>query len=70
MNHEDGPVQQPSALDDLLGVSSTSTDIDPSSVSGEAELNACMRVQQVLNDKDPLMWWKQHQQEFPSVFKD
>jgi hypothetical protein len=33
-------------LDDLLGVSSTSMDVDPSSVNGETELNAYMRVQQ------------------------
>ena len=40
-------------------------DVDPSSVKGETELNAYMRMQQVANDTDPLMWWKQHQQEFP-----
>jgi hypothetical protein len=38
-------------------------DVDPSSVNGETELNAYMRVQQVTNDTDPLMRWKQHQQE-------
>jgi hypothetical protein len=27
-----------------------------SSISGETELNAYMRVQQVSNDTDPLMW--------------
>ena len=32
VNHEDGPVHEPSALNDLLGVSSTSMDVDPSSV--------------------------------------
>jgi hypothetical protein len=58
VNHEDGQVPKPSALDDLLGVSSTSMDVDPSSVSGETELNAYMRVQQVSNDTDPLIWWK------------
>ena len=42
-------------------------DVDPSSASGETELNAYMRVQQVSNDTDPLMWWKQHQQEFPRL---
>ena len=26
-----------------------------------------MRVQQVANDTDPLMWWKQHQEEFPRL---
>ena len=25
------------------------------------------KVQQVPNDTDPLMWWKQHQQEFPDL---
>ena len=30
----------------------------------ETELNAYMRVQQLSNDTDPLMWWTQHQQEF------
>ena len=48
-NHEDGQVPKPSVLDDLLGVSSTSMDVDPSSVNGETELNAYMRVQQVTN---------------------
>jgi len=54
-------------LDDHLGVSSTSMDVDPYSVNGETELNAYMRVQQVAKDTDPLMWWKQHQQEFPRL---
>ena len=67
VNHVDGQVPKPSVLDDLLGVSSTSMDVDPSSVNGETELNAYMRVQQVANDTDPLMWWKQHQQEFPRL---
>ena len=67
VNHADGQVPKPSVLDDLLGVSSTSMDVDPSSVNGETELNAYMRVQQVANDTDPLMWWKQHQQEFPRL---
>jgi hypothetical protein len=31
----DGQVPKPSVLDDLLGVSSTSMDVDPSSVNGE-----------------------------------
>ncbi len=72
MNREDGRVHEPSSLDGLLGVSSTPMDVDPSSVNGvngETELHTyqtlCMRVQQVSNDTDPLMWWKQHQQEFP-----
>ncbi len=42
-------------------------DVDPCSVNGETELNAYMRVQQVVNDTDPLMWWKQHQEEFPRL---
>jgi hypothetical protein len=67
VNHVDGQVPKPSVLDDLLGVSSTSMDVDPSSVNGETELNAYMRVQQVANDTDPLMWWKQHQEEFPRL---
>ena len=67
VNHADGQVPKPSGLDDLLGVSSTSMDVDPSSVNGETELNAYMRVQQVAKDTDPLMWWKQHQQEFPRL---
>ncbi len=67
VNHADGQVPKPSVLDDLLGVSITSMDVDPFSVNGETELNAYrgMRVQQVANDTDPLMWWKQNQQEFP-----
>jgi hypothetical protein len=65
VNREDGQVPKPSALDDLLGVSITSMDVDPSSVSGETELNAYMHVYQVSNDTDPLIWWKQHQEEFP-----
>ena len=62
VNHADGQVPKPSVLDDLLGVSNTSMDVDPSSVNGDTELNAYMRVQQVAKDTDPLMWWKQHQQ--------
>ena len=67
VNDAEVQVPKPSVLDDLLGVSSTSMDVDPSSVNGETELNAYMRVQQVANDTDPLMWWKQHQQEFPHL---
>ncbi len=33
VNHVDGQVPKPSVLDDLLGVSSTSMDVDPSSVN-------------------------------------
>jgi hypothetical protein len=47
VNHADGQVPKPSVLDDLVGVSSTSMDGDPSTVNGETELNAYMRVQQV-----------------------
>jgi hypothetical protein len=67
VNHEDGQVPKPSVLDDLLGVRSTSMDVDPSSVNGETELNAYMRVKQVDKDTDLLMLRKQHQQEFPRL---
>jgi hypothetical protein len=40
---------------------------DVASVEGEAQLQAYMQVQQVPNDTDPLMWWKQHPQEFPDL---
>ncbi len=53
VNDAEVQVPKPSVLDDLLGVSSTSMDVDPSSVNGETELNAYMRVQQVANDTDP-----------------
>ena len=33
----------------------------------EAELNDYTRVQEVPLDTDPLMWWKQHVQEFPRL---
>ena len=50
--------------------SHTSIDVDPSFVSGETELrNAYVRVQQLSNDTDPLMWWKYHQQEFPRLVR-
>ena len=67
VNDAEAQVPKPSVLDDLLGVSITSMDVAPSSVNGETELNAYMRVQQVVKDTDPLMWWKQHQQEFPRL---
>jgi len=67
VNDTEVQVPKPSVLDDLLGVSCTSMDVDPSSVNGETELNAYMRVQQVANDTDPLVWWKQHQEEFPRL---
>jgi hypothetical protein len=62
--HQDASVRQPSALSDLLG-GSTCMDVDVDSV--ETELNAYTRVQQVPLDTDPLMWWKQHVQEFPRL---
>jgi hypothetical protein len=40
-------------------------DVDVDSV--ETELNAYMRFQQVPLDTDPLMWWKQHVQDFPRL---
>jgi hypothetical protein len=40
-------------------------DVDVDSV--EAELNVYTRVQEVPLDTDPLMWWKQHVQEFPRL---
>ncbi len=42
-------------------------DFDVTSVEGEGQLQAYMQVQQVTNDTDPLMWWKQHQQEIPDL---
>ncbi len=42
-------------------------DFDVASVEGEGQLQAYIQVQQVPNDTDPLMWWKQHQQEFPDL---
>ena len=61
-------MEQPgSDLDELLDISITSMDFDPSSLEGEVQLQAYMQVQQVSNDTDPLMWCKQHQQEFPDL---
>ena len=40
-------------------------DVDVDSV--ESKLNAYRRVQQIPLDTDPLMWWKQHVQEFPRL---
>jgi hypothetical protein len=40
-------------------------DVDVDSV--ETELNDYTKVQQVTLDTDPLMWWKQHVQEFPRL---
>ena len=42
VNDTEVQVPQPSVLDDLLGVSCTSMDVDPSSVNGETELNVYM----------------------------
>ncbi len=42
-------------------------DFDVASVEGEDQLQVYMQVQQVPNDTDPLMWWKQYQQEFPDL---
>jgi hypothetical protein len=40
-------------------------DVDVDSV--ETDLNDYTRVQQVPLDTDPLMWWKQHVEEFPRL---
>ncbi len=40
-------------------------DFDPSSLEvGEAQRQAYMKLKQVSNDTDPLMWWNEHQEEF------
>jgi hypothetical protein len=57
----DEQVKSRSDLDELLGMSTTSMDFDVASVEGEAHLQACMQVQQVPNDTDPLMWSKQRE---------
>ncbi len=57
---QDGEARHRGDLDELLGISTASLDFDLSSVEGEAQLQAYMQVQQVPNDTDPLMWWKQH----------
>ena len=67
VNDSDGQVKYRDDLDKLLGMSTTSMDFDVVSVEGEAQLQAYMQVQQEPNDTDPLMWWKQHQQEFPDL---
>ena len=66
MKDADGQVKHRNDLDELLGMSTASMDFDVASVEGEAQLQAYMQVQQVPNDTDPLMWWKQHQ-EFPDL---
>ncbi len=67
----DEQVKSRSDLDELLGMpwSTTSMDFDVASVEGEGHLQAYIQVQQVPNDTDPLMWWKQHQQEFPDLVR-
>jgi hypothetical protein len=65
----DGQVKHRSDLDELLGMSTTSMDFDVVSVEGEDQLQAYMQLQQVTNDTDPLMWWKQHRQEFPDLVR-
>jgi hypothetical protein len=65
----DGQVKYRTDLDELLGTSTASMDFDVASVEGEARLQTYMQVQQVPNDTDPLMWWKQHQQEFPDLVR-
>jgi hypothetical protein len=65
----DGQVKHRSDLDELLGMSTTSMDFDVTSVEGESQLQTYMEVQQVTNDTDPLMWWKQYPQEFPELVR-
>ena len=57
VNDEDGTVRHRSDLDELLVISTTSMDFDPSSLEGESQLQVYIQVQQVSNDTDPLMWW-------------
>ena len=67
MNGSDGEARHRIDLDELLGISTASMDFDVFSVEGEAQPQAYMQVQQVPNETDPLMWWKQRQQEFPDL---
>ena len=60
VNDSDGQVNHRSDLDELLGMSTASMDFDVYSVEGETQLQAYIQVQQVTNDTDPLMLWKQH----------
>ena len=53
-NSEDDHGEYEDGLSDLLGGSD----------SVEVDLNTYTRVQQVPLDTDPLMWWKEHVQEF------
>jgi hypothetical protein len=45
-------------------------DVHPPFLEGEAQLNDYMKVQQVTNDTDDLMWLKLDQQEFPDSWTD
>jgi hypothetical protein len=65
----DGQVKYRSDLDELLGMSTTSMDFDVVTVEGESQFQAYVQVQQVPNDTDPLMWWKQYHQEFPDFVR-
>ena len=47
VNDTEVQVPKPSVLDDLLGVSSTSMDVDPSSVNGETERVILLEVQRL-----------------------
>jgi hypothetical protein len=67
VEESDGQVNHRINLDELLGTSTVSMDFDVVSVEGEPQCQACMQVQQVPNDTDPLMWWKQQPQEFPDL---
>jgi hypothetical protein len=69
VKNSDGQVKHRSDLDELLGMSTSSMDFDVGSVEGESQLQVYMQVQQVPNDTDPLMWWKQYQQEFPDLVR-
>jgi hypothetical protein len=62
-----GQVKHRRDLDEILGMSTTCIDFDVASVEGGFQFQAYMKVKQVSNDTDPLMWWKQHQQEFPDL---
>jgi hypothetical protein len=44
-------------------------DFDVASVEGEVQCQWYMQVQQVPNDTDPLMWWKEYHQEFPDLVR-
>ena len=65
----------PSWKDDVLGYLSMDlksfyvqpTQGEVKDADGQVKHQAYMQVQQVTNDTDPLMWWKQCQQEFPDL---